>query len=199
MTRFVHHHPFWDPFVRQSDLVVPRKWGWLFGFGLLMLLLGSFAIIYDVTATLVTVLYLGWIIIFGGFMQVFAAFYARHWSGFFLHLAAGILGVIVGFMLIVHPAVGAAAVTLLMAVYFLVSGAIRIVAAVAHRFEHWGWALLNGIVTLVLGAIIWSQWPAAAFWVLGLFVGIDLILAGWTLISLAMVARELPPRAAAAT
>ena len=97
------------------------------------LLLGF--VIYTGVATLTTVLFVGWITLFGGLTQTFASFYARHWSGVLLHLAGGILGIIVGLMLIFHPALGALALTLLMAVYFLVSGAVppRVSAELARR------------------------------------------------------------------
>lgn len=194
MTRMIHHRPFWEPFAMPTEAAAAahRSWGWLMAFGILTLLIGCFAIVYDAAATLVTVLFVGWLTIFGGLAQAFAAFYARQWSGFFLHLAAGVLAFFVGILLLTHPGLGALALTLLMASYFLVSGVFRILAAATIRFEHWGWALINGLITLALGVLIWAQWPVSAFWVLGLFFGIDLILSGWTLISISLAARRLP-------
>jgi uncharacterized membrane protein HdeD (DUF308 family) len=79
-----------------------------------------------------------------------------------------------------------------MAAYFLVAGAFRIFASLSTRYEHWGWSLLNGVVTFALGILIWAWWPGSALWVLGVFIGIDLIFSGWTLISISLIARQAP-------
>ncbi len=59
------------------------------------------------------------------------------------------------------------------------------------RFPHWGWVLFNGIITLILGIIIWRQWPVSGLWVIGLFIGIDLIISGWAWIMLSFAARQM--------
>jgi uncharacterized membrane protein HdeD (DUF308 family) len=69
---------------------------------------------------------------------------------------------------------------LMLAAAFFGSGLFRIIVALSERFYGWGWVLLNGIITLVLGILIWRGWPDAAFWVIGLFVGIDMLFAGWS-------------------
>ena len=72
-----------------------------------------------------------------------------------------------------------------------VQGAFRIGAALSTRMDGWGMLLLSGIITLVLGLMIWNEWPLSGIWVIGLFVGIDLIFYGWWLVSLALSVRHL--------
>jgi uncharacterized membrane protein HdeD (DUF308 family) len=74
----------------------------------------------------------------------------------------------------------------------MLGGLFRILTAVAARFHHWVWVLLNGVISLVLGLMIWRQWPVSGLWVIGLFIGIDMIFYGWSLIMLALAVRGLP-------
>src|SRR5262249_36049919 len=114
------------------------------------------------------------------------------WGGFFLSLLAGVLHLVAGFIVLNHPLEALLVYTLLMAVFFFVDGLFRIVGALAGRFHPWGWMLLNGVITLLLGVLIWRQWPLSGLYVVGLFVGINLIISGVTYIALGMPARNLP-------
>jgi uncharacterized membrane protein HdeD (DUF308 family) len=89
-----------------------------------------------------------------------------------------------------HPLAAAAFFTLMLAAAFFVGGLFRIVVALSERFYGWGWVLLNGVVTLILGVMIWRRWPDTAFWVIGLFVGIDMLFAGWSLVITALAVRS---------
>jgi uncharacterized membrane protein HdeD (DUF308 family) len=77
-----------------------------------------------------------------------------------------------------------------MASYFLVLGVFRSVGAISSRHPGWGWGLVNGLVSVALGVMIWSRWPFTSLWVIGLFVAIDMIFQGWNYILLAIVARK---------
>jgi uncharacterized membrane protein HdeD (DUF308 family) len=96
--------------------------------------------------------------------------------------------------LVQHPVAAAAGFTLVLAAGFMVGGLFRIVSALADRFHGWSWVLLNGVVTLILGVMIWRQWPESALWVIGLFVGIDMVFAGWSWIMMALAVRSIPAR-----
>ena len=100
---------------------------------------------------------------------------------------------VVGILLVSRPLLGAEAITLLLAALFLVGGSIRAVTSVFLQLPGWGWMLLNGIVTLWLGLLILNQWPSSAIWVIGLFVGIDLLFDGWSMIAVALAAHRIPP------
>jgi uncharacterized membrane protein HdeD (DUF308 family) len=169
-----------------------RNW-WLFlllGIGLIIL--GVFAI----SASWVTALAVAWtfgiILMVSGVFEIVNAFWARKWGGFFLHLLLGILYIVVGENLTENPARAAEFFTLVLAVLFLVGGLFRIIVALTHRFPHWEWALLNGIISLVLGVLIWRHWPETSYWVIGTFVGIELLFTGWSWVMLALTARSVP-------
>jgi uncharacterized membrane protein HdeD (DUF308 family) len=85
---------------------------------------------------------------------------------------------------------GALVLTLIMAIYFMVIGILRIISALAMRFPSWGWVLFSGVITFILGIMIKSQWPATGLWVIGLFIGIDMIFSGWSYVMLSMAAKK---------
>jgi uncharacterized membrane protein HdeD (DUF308 family) len=169
-----------------------RHWGWFLVLGIVLLLLGTFAILYAVLATITTVLIFGWVLVFDGLLHGVAAFWARQWSGFFLHLLTGVLSVVVGAILIRHPVEAGLTLTLLLAAFFIVSGVFRIIAPLVMQFPSGGWVVLGGVINLILGLLIWNQWPASGLWVIGMFVGIDLIFRGWSYVMFALALRSLP-------
>jgi uncharacterized membrane protein HdeD (DUF308 family) len=97
----------------------------------------------------------------------------------------------VGLMLLRNPLAGSLVMTLLMATYFLVAGAFRIFTALTVDITGSGWMLVDGIITLILGILVWAQWPMAGLWIIGLFIGINLITYGWSQMMLAFVLRRL--------
>lgn len=173
-----------------------EKWGWLLGLGLVSIILGIIALSSSALFTLASVFFLGWILLVGGILELINAFWQRQWGGFFLHLFNGILAAVVGVIMMGNPAASAVLLTLLLAMFFMVAGLFRLIAALAMRYPSWGWRLFNGIITLLLGILIWAQWPVSGLWVIGLFVGLDLIISGWASVMLALAARNLPAPAA---
>jgi uncharacterized membrane protein HdeD (DUF308 family) len=107
-------------------------------------------------------------------------------------LLAGVLYLIVGVFMIDNPVETAVGVTLLVAAGLLVGGILRIVLSLVERFDGWGWALLNGIVSLLLGAAIWRQWPLSGLWVIGLFMGIEMLFSGLSWMMLGLGLRSTP-------
>ena len=120
------------------------------------------------------------------------AFWCRCWSGFFLKLLSGVLSIVVGLLFLRAPLNAVAALTLLLACYLMVGGMFKIVAAASYRFAAWGWSLAGGIIDMIIGLMIWQEWPASALWVIGLFVGIDLLFRRFNWIALGMALRSLP-------
>lgn len=161
---------------QQSQLAA--KW-WLFvGVGIVAILLGAASLVVPLVATLTTAAVLGYLLLFGGVVEVGTAFGAAKWSGFFLQILVGVLHGFIGLLMVANPGLTAAAFTLMLAAFFLVGGTFRIILAISERFPAWGWVAFNGIVTLLLGILIWRQWPEASLWVIGTFVGIDLLFTG---------------------
>jgi uncharacterized membrane protein HdeD (DUF308 family) len=172
---------------------VKQNWGWFVALGVFLIVLGMIALSLSVLTTLISVFVLGWLLVVSGVVQAGHAFWReRNWSSFFLDLFAGILALVVGFMFLANPLAGAKTLTLLIAMFLFIGGIERIVVAVTRRFPHRSWLLLNGVVDVVLGVMIWREWPASGLWVIGLFVGIDMLLGGWAMLMHGIAAKRLP-------
>jgi uncharacterized membrane protein HdeD (DUF308 family) len=172
-----------------------RNWGWFLALGISLIILGVIALSFSVLTTLASVIVFGWLLIVSGVLQAVHAFWRKRWNGFFLDLFGGILSLVVGFMLVANPLVGAETLTMLIALFLFIGGIFRIVVSLTAPFHNWGWLLLNGVINVVLGVLIWRQWPVSGLWVIGLFVGIDMLFNGWSLVMLSLTARTLPEHA----
>jgi uncharacterized membrane protein HdeD (DUF308 family) len=177
----------------EECLRLHRCWAWFLILGILLMLVGMVAMGSTFIATLASVMVFGFLLLAGGTVQVVNAFLARTWRGFFVHLLAGTLQLIVGMLMLERPEEVATGLTLLLAAAFLAGGSIRIVITLLDRFPGWPWVLLNGVVTLLLGILIWRQWPESSMWVIGLFVGIDLLFSGWSWVMLGLLVRAAGP------
>ena len=172
-----------------------HKWGWFLALGIVMTVLGIVALALIPAASLATVLVLGWLTVFSGIAEGVHAFQVRGWGGMFLHLIAGIAALLIGLLVVTHPVAGALAWTLLFASFFTVIGLFRIFAAIRLKFPHWVWAVFDGSITLLLGILLWADWPWSGIWFLGMAVGISLLLRGWSNVMLALAVRTLVPAA----
>jgi uncharacterized membrane protein HdeD (DUF308 family) len=159
-------------------------------FGCISILIGMFAVVYSVVFTLVSVLFLAGMLIAAGAIEGAYAISHRERGHLVWHLVEALLAIAIGFLLFQSPARGAIVLTLLLATYFVIAGIFRIVAALALRLPNWGWTLLNGVITFVLGIVVWGGWPVTGLWVLGLFIGITMIFSGWARVMLALALRS---------
>jgi uncharacterized membrane protein HdeD (DUF308 family) len=175
-----------------------RSWGWFLALGIVLIVLGTIALGSALVMTIASVFFFGWLMIIAGVMEAVHAFWRKRWAGFFLDLLTGILYVVVGWMMVTNPKESALLLTLIIAMFLLFEGVFRIVVALSARYPHWGWVLLNGVISLVLGLMIWRQWPYSGLWVIGLFVGIEMLFNGWSLVMLSLASRRLPEEAPAA-
>ena len=167
-----------------------RNWGWLLALAILLVILGLLAIAAPVYATFAVQALLGWILIIGGIAQGIHALMVRGWGGFLFELLGALLYLAVGALLLVNPVEGALALTIVLAAFLIVEGVFKIVLAWRVRgHPRWGWLLASGILSLILGALIWAEWPSSALWVIGLLVGVHLLFTGWALLMLALAAR----------
>ena len=173
-----------DAFVEEVNRV-RSNWGLVLAFGMAQIIVGIVAVSFAFDATIASVLTLGIVLLISAGVQTAAAIWARGWGGFFLFLGLGILFGAAGFVMLVSPLAAAESLTLLFAVFCLVGGAFRIIVSLVERFPSWGWVVLNGAITILLGTAILARWPQSGLWVLGLFVGIDLIFNGasWSAIA----------------
>lgn len=181
-----------DSELRLGLSALRKNWLWFVVLGVGLILLGLVALGSMMIATLATALAIGALLIIGGVAEVLGAFWTRGWSGFFLHLLSGVLSLVVGVLFLRAPLEAVFALTLLLACLLMVGGIFKIIAALSFRFGAWVWPLVSGIIDLILGVLIMLQWPAAALWVIGLFVGISLLFRGLNWIGLGLVLRSLP-------
>ncbi|MGD0470798.1 MAG: HdeD family acid-resistance protein [Terriglobales bacterium] len=163
-----------------------HNWGWFLAFGIVLLLLGIAAIVRSFAATVVSMVFFGWLLVFAGIAEFVTAFMVGKWAGFFLHLLAAILFGITGALILIKPVISAEALTFVMSVFFLFGGVYQFVVSAWTHLPGWGWQALNGAIASIMGILIMAQWPVSGLWVIGLFVGIDLIVYGCAWIAMAL-------------
>ena len=183
--------------LRHGLSALRGNWLWFVVLGGVLVALGIIALGSVVIASLAAALAIGTLLLLAGVAEVIGAFWCRGWSGFFLELLSGVLSIVVGLLFLRAPLNALAALTLLIACFLMVGGIFKIVAALSYRFAAWGWSLASGIIDLILGVMIWQEWPASALWVIGLFVGINLLFRGINWIALGLALRALPQPAIA--
>jgi uncharacterized membrane protein HdeD (DUF308 family) len=168
-------------------------WHRFFIFGIVLTLLGAFAIYTATSTTFLTVMLIGFFIFCSGAVMVFdtLTFWRGKWSGFSLHFILALLYLYVGIILIKNPVQGSISLTFLLATFFIVAGICRMAFYSLLQTPQWGWGFLNGIITLLIGILIMNSWPSSSLFVIGLFVGIDLVLCGWTYMMSALAAKQL--------
>ena len=169
---------------------VQKYWGWFLSIGILLITLGALAIGCLRGATAFTVILLGFLLMGAGIFQMVSTFYARKWTGFSLSLLLGLFYLISGVLCIFKPMQSAAGISLLIATLLLIGGSFRLVSALSYRLDNWGWVVFSGLTSILLGILILAEWPSSAMWVIGLFVGIDLIFMGCYWVWLSLIARK---------
>ena len=182
--------------VRENVAEMQRNRGWILALGIALIVIGCLAVTYTVSATIASMVYLGYFLLIGGFFEVVAAFWARQWGGFFLGLLMGVLLILAGIITLNHEGGVAILLTGIIAFFFMIGGIMRIVAAFSMKFSNWGWVVLSGLVTFILGLMIWRQWPISGLWVPGMLLGVDLIFSGWNYVALASWLKRVKPDAA---
>ena len=148
--------------------------------GLALAFLGILSMGGAVISTLFSIIFIGILILFTGVVVILDAFtfWWRKWQGLVLHLIIGILYSITGALLIAKPVLGSMSFTLLVGAFYLSLGIFRIVYSLSLKTPGWGWNFLNGIISLLLGGVIFAYWPLSSLYVLGIIVGIDLLFSG---------------------
>ena len=189
------------PIGLPADAATLHKYStWFIVYGVLMILLGLFAMAAPGIATLAVELMVGWLLLIGGIFGLIAVFQAgRSESGFWWNLFTSIVFILAGLSLLMRPLAGVITLTIILAAYLLAGGIMRIFLALGYRSElpsAWGWVLFSGLVDIVLGLIIISGMPGTAVWVIGLLVGINLFMMGVAILMVAFAVRKSAPAAA---
>jgi uncharacterized membrane protein HdeD (DUF308 family) len=163
------------------------RWGRIVGFGVVLLAMGTAALIMVNTATLATVFVNGAFMIAAGAVEIYIAFGAKDWGRFFLWALAGLLYLAAGLFALANPLLASAVFTLMLGAGLLASGLVRIYAAYQLNQGQWrGWIAFSGLMTALLGLVIVMGWPQNSLYILGMLLGIDLIFYGWGWIALGL-------------
>jgi uncharacterized membrane protein HdeD (DUF308 family) len=158
--------------------------------GILMLVCGILAIGSPLVAGMSVTVIVGIMLLVGGIAQCFLAFQAGAFGEGLLIFIMGALTAVAGLYLFNQPLAGLASITIFLAAYFVVTGISELISAFQIRpAEGWGLMLFNGIVTLLLGIMIWRQFPLSGAWAVGVLFGIKLVLGGWSLIFIGRAVR----------
>jgi uncharacterized membrane protein HdeD (DUF308 family) len=167
-------------------------WWWFLILGILLVVTGTVALVYPFVASVAVVLVLGMSLLVSGVATIVTSFWAGKWSAMLLQLLVGVFYAVVGFLIMDKPLESTATMTLVVAAMFLIVGIMRSVAALTIRFPQWGWALLSGVLTTLVGLAIYKNYPETAIWAIGMLVGIQLLFDGWFWIMLGAAIRRLP-------
>jgi len=171
---------------------IRHRWGWFVALGILMLIAGLVALSSLLFATVASVLVVGMMMIVSGVFEIIHGIQMTRWGRFFLWIVIGAFYVVAGLFAVVNPLLASAALTLLLGGFLLAAGIVRTALGLQMRSgSHWGWIVLSGLITLLLGVIIIVGWPVTSLFTLGIFLGVDLILAGLSWLSLGLSFRRL--------
>jgi uncharacterized membrane protein HdeD (DUF308 family) len=159
--------------------------------GALLVVLGAVAVASPFLAAVAVSVAVAWLIVLAGIVHLMLAFRAHGAGSMIWKALVGIAYLCFGGYLIVHPVAGVASLTLLLASLFLIEGILNIVLYVKMRPLHGSsWVLVDGIITLLLGAMIYTQWPSSSLWAIGTLVGISMIFSGVARVGMSMAARK---------
>jgi uncharacterized membrane protein HdeD (DUF308 family) len=172
-------------------VVVRQASTWSIVWGGSLIILGMVAMASPVLAAVAVNAFIAWLIVLAGGVHVFLAFHAHGAGSLIWKLLVGIAYVCFGIYMIAHPALGVASLTLLLASLFLVEGILNVVLFFRMRSLHASsWVLVDGIITLLLGLMIYMQWPSSSAWAIGTLVGVSMIISGVTRVMLSLAVRR---------
>ncbi len=168
-----------------------QNWWWLFIMGIVYVIAGFIAIGHPVVSTYAVNLVIGVILLAGGVISVIGSFFSGDWKRFLLILISGILYLVVGYLLLKHPVSGVITLTLLLAAFLFVEGVFKIINAFQMKpAPNWGWLLISGLASLILGVLIYAEFPSSSVYILGLLVGIYFLINGFSMIMFSFAVKE---------
>lgn len=171
------------------EAAVVENRSWFIIFGILLMLLGVGAIAFPLITAIAVKVFLGWLFLIGGIFQVVHAFSTKKWSAFFLSLLCGAVYVLAGGWLAFFPLTGILTLTIFLAAMFIVQGVLEFSMAFRVRpQEGWVWMMISGLISIIVGMMIFGGLPSTAAWVIGLLVGINLLSTGSAYLFLALAA-----------
>jgi uncharacterized membrane protein HdeD (DUF308 family) len=175
----------------SSARVVREAWGGTFVLGMLTALIGLIAIVGAPVTGFISVILLGAFLVVSGIFEAYHALTHHEGGNRLLFLLGGLLSIVVGAVLVMRAGAGLAAITLVLAGYFIANGLFRIVTSVADRYLHWGWDFFQGAVSIFLGVVVFARWPTSTLWLVGTLVGVEIFFRGCGLVVAGLDIRRL--------
>lgn len=175
-----------------------KNWAWMLSLGIVMVMLGVIGLGMTVLFNEIVVMYFGFLLLFGSGVQLMQAFRAEAWKGRVWHVLIALVYIVGGIIAITEPVIAGMTLALLIAWTLIVIGVLRLFMGLQMRGANgWLWTLLGGVLSVVLGVMIINEWPQSGLWVIGLFVAIEILFAGWSQIMIALAAKNYTAKDAA--
>jgi uncharacterized membrane protein HdeD (DUF308 family) len=173
-----------------------KNWGWMMTLGIAFLILGMIGLGTVFFLTIASVYLFGVLLLIGGgFQLVHAIMYCKGWNGFLSHATNALLYLVVGGVILYSPLVASTLLTLIIGVGLIMIGILRAVSALQHRgTPAWSATFFSGVLSILIGFMIVSNWPTSGLWAIGLFIALELIIAGWSYILLAFSVKKTNQR-----
>ena len=171
---------------------VKKMSGWYIAMAVVFIILGIFAIVEPGVAGLAVTILVGWLLIFGGAAHLVAAFSGGGAGRVIWQVLIGIVFIAGGIYYLMHPLLGLGTLTLILAVIILMAALFELIAFFASRGHAGsGWLLMNALITLFVGGLIWFHWPSSSVWAIGTLVGVNLLMTGFSRLMLGLAARGI--------
>jgi uncharacterized membrane protein HdeD (DUF308 family) len=184
--------------LRGAGTIIKKASGWFIGMAIVFILLGMMAIIEPGVAGMAIAILVGWLLIFGGVAHLVAAFTGGGAGRVIWQVLIGIVYALGGVYFLTHPLLAMGTLTLLLAAIILMEGIFEVIAYFRMRGEGGsGWLLVNALITLLLGGLIWFHWPSSSVWAIGILVGVNLLMTGMSRLMFGFAARQLANRVTA--
>lgn len=159
---------------------------------IVFILLGMLAFAVPGFFTVAVELFFGWLLLFGGLVQGYRSIKARTSPDFWAASISSLIFIICGVLLLVYPLQGVLTLTALLSIFFCMQGIAQIIYSIQiHPLNIWGWFLLGGLLNFGLALLIWYGWPSTAVWMIGLLLGINMMLFGFTLLMIVLNIKKL--------
>ncbi|NOR80531.1 MAG: HdeD family acid-resistance protein [Methyloprofundus sp.] len=172
--------------------IVRTNWGWLLFVGIFMVISGFIGLSMEFALTITSLALFGFLMLGGGILQLVDAFKAEGWQSILWHILIALMYVATGLVMIIFPGASAVWITLFIGASLLATGFLRIIMGFQMRgvVKGWGWTIFSGLMSILLGLMIFAEWPVSGLWVIGLFIAVELIMQGLSMIHIALVAKS---------
>jgi uncharacterized membrane protein HdeD (DUF308 family) len=176
----------------KAEHTFEAHWRLFFFEGVVLLVLGIIALVLPPLASIAVAILFGWVLFLGGVFGLITTIVGRHAPGFWWSILSSLVAIVAGVLLFDWPAGGVLSLTLVLTGFLAADGILTIMLSLEYRralHGRWVWLLANGLIDLLLAAIIFIGLPASAAWAIGIIVGVDMLFGGASLIAMSLAAR----------